>query len=494
MNSIRRTATATGPRTILLITVVGLCAWSGSAALGRPAGASSAQSTAQPARPNILFIITDDQDVGTLRFMPRVQALLAAEGLTFPNTFAVQPLCCPSRASILRGQYPHNTQIVHNAPPVGGFPKFRDLGHETSTLATWLRAAGYRTAFFGKYLNGYPTADRPNHVPPGWDEWYGAHEGPVRYYNYRITENGRVVSYGDGPGDYRTDVLTAKAVSFIETRQQGAAQPFFLYFSVPAPHADRPGDGPAIPAPRHRGALADLSAPRPPSFNEAGIDDKPAEIRRLPMLTGNQVAEIDEEFRTRLESLLAVDEAVERLVSALSARGELENTYIFFTSDNGYHLGEHRIPRGKNTLYEEAIRLPGLVRGPGVPAGLTRPHFVLNIDFAPTFADLAGASVPGFVDGRSFAPLLRGSPTPVNQWRADFLLEVTSPMGITDRGLRTGDWAFFRFANGDTSLYDLRQDPFQVDSVHQTASPELLRALTARLSELADCRGQTCRN
>jgi len=326
MNSIRRTAAATVPRTILLIGVVGACTWAGSAALGRPTFAASGQSVAQPMRPNLLFILTDDQDVGTLRFMPRVQALLAAEGLTFPNTFAVQPLCCPSRASILRGQYPHNTQIVHNAPPVGGFAKFRDLGHETSTLAVWLRAAGYRTAFFGKYLNGYPTADRPDHVPPGWDEWYGAHEGPVRYYNYRMTENGRVVGYGDGPGDYRTDVLTEKAVSFIETRQQGAAQPFFLYFSVPAPHADRPGDGPAIPAPRHRGALADLSAPRPPSFNEADIDDKPSEIQPLPMLTGNQVAEIDEEFRTRVESLLAVDEAVERLVRALSARGELENT------------------------------------------------------------------------------------------------------------------------------------------------------------------------
>jgi arylsulfatase A-like enzyme len=129
-----------------------------------------------------------------------------------------------------------------------------------------------------------------------------------------------------------------------------------------------------------------------------------------------------------------------------------------------------------------------------VPAGLTRQHFVLNIDFAPTFADLAGASIPDFVDGRSMVPLLRGSPTPVSQWRRDFLLEVTSPMGITDRGLRTGDHALFRFANGDTSLYDLREDPFQVDSVHRAASPELLRALTARLSELASCRGQTCRN
>jgi N-acetylglucosamine-6-sulfatase len=494
MKTIRRAGSARALRSVGLIAVLGACVWSGLAAPGQPALVASAQSVAGPPRPNILFILTDDQDVGSLRFMPKVQVLLAAQGLTSPNTFAVQPLCCPSRASILRGQYPHNTQIVHNAPPVGGFPKFRDLGHETSTLATWLQTAGYRTAFFGKYLNGYPTADRPEHVPPGWDEWYGAHEGPVRYYNYRMTENGRVVSYGARPEDYRTDVLTGKAVSFIEARPRNASPPFFIYFSVPAPHADRPGDGPAIPARRHLGALGDVSAPRPPSFNEADVDDKPTEIRQRPMLTDGQVAEIDEEYRTRVESLLAVDEAVERLVGALSARGELANTYIVFTSDNGYHLGEHRIPRGKNTLYEESIRLPGIVRGPGVPAGLTREHFVLNIDFAPTFADLAGASIPDFVDGRSFASLLRGSPTPVNQWRRDFLLEVTSPMGVTDRGLRTRDYAFFRFANGETSLFDLRQDPYQVDSVHRSVDPQILQALTARLSELANCRGQTCRN
>jgi arylsulfatase A-like enzyme len=286
-----------------------------------------------------------------------------------------------------------------------------------------------------------------------------------------MTENGRVVSYGESHKDYRTDVLTEKAPSFIETRQR-------------------------IPAPRHLGTFADVSAPRPLSFNEADIDDKPSEIQRLPVLTDEQVAELDTEFRTRVAALLAVDEAVERIVRALSARGELENTYIFFTSDNAYHVGEHRIPRGKNTLYEEAIRLPGIVRGPGVPAGLTRQHFVLNIDFAPTFAELAGASIPEFVDGRSFVSLLRSPPTPVNQWRRDFLLEVTSPMAITDRGLRTYEHAYFRFANGDTSLYDLRQDPYQVDSVYQTEDPTLIRALSARLSELnlATCRGQTCRN
>ena len=481
-----------GVRRTGLAGLLGVCIWWASSSTGPAPLAASVQLPAQPPRTNILFILTDDQEVGSLRFMPRVQSLLAAQGVTFSNAFAVQPLCCPSRASILRGQYPHNTEILNNAPPVGGFAKFRDLGRETSTMATWLKAAGYRTAFFGKYLNGYPAPERLTHVPPGWDEWYGAHEGPVRYYNYRMTENGQVVNYGESAGDYRTDVLLGKALAFLEARQPNAP-PFFIYFSVPAPHADRPGDGPAIPAPRHRGASANLAAPRPPSFNEADVADKPSEIRERPVLTDAQAAEIDAEYRTRVESLLAVDEAVERLVAALSAQGELERTYIFFMSDNGYHLGEHRIPRGKNTLYEEAIRLPHIVRGPGVPAGLTREHFVLNIDLAPTFAELAGAPIPAFVDGRSLVPLLRGSPTPVGQWRQDFLLEVTNAKGITDLGLRNSEYAFFKFANGDTSLYDLRQDPYQVTSVHRAADSRLLQTLTARLTALARCRGQACR-
>jgi N-acetylglucosamine-6-sulfatase len=493
MNPIRRSLLANALRTIALAGLLGTLVESGSPGgveTGPPAIAASTQS----ARPNILFILTDDQDVATLRFMPSVQTLLAAEGLTLSNTFAVQPLCCPSRASILRGQYPHNTKILHNEPPLGGFAKFRDLGHEASTLATWLQAAGYRTALMGKYLNGYPTADDPSYVPPGWNEWYGANEGPTRYFNYRMTENGKVISYGDSPSDYRTDVLTAKALSFIEKRDRNATQPFFLYFSVPAPHADARGDGPAIPAPRHLGAFGDVAAPRPPSFNEVDIGDKPSASQSLPLLTETQVAQLDDEYRTRVRALLAVDEAVKRIIGALSARGELENTYIFFTSDNGYHLGEHRIRRGKNTLYEESIRLPGIVRGPGVPAGLTREHFVLNIDFAPTFAELAGAPIPGFVDGRSIVPLLRASPPPVTQWRQDFLMEVTSTQGITDHGLRTRDHAYFEFASGEISLYDFRQDPFQVDSLHQTANPELIRAWSARLSALATCSGQTCRD
>jgi N-acetylglucosamine-6-sulfatase len=190
-----------------------------------------------------------------------------------------------------------------------------------------------------------------------------------------------------------------------------------------------------------------------------------------------------------------VDESIERIIGALSARGELENTYIFFTSDNGYHLGQHRIPRGKNTLYEESARVPGIVRGPGVPAGLIREHFVLNIDFAPTFAELAGGSSPEFVDGRSLVPLLRSAVLPMEQWRQDVLLEVTANTGeLTSRALRTRDLVYFEYGTGHVALYDLREDPYQVRSLHEAVDPSMIEPLSARLSALATCAGRSCRD
>jgi N-acetylglucosamine-6-sulfatase len=358
-------------------------------------------------------------------------------------------------------------------------------------LATWLQGSGYRTAMFGKYLNGYLGRSGDSYVPPGWSVWYGANADPVTYYNEQISENGVVVRYGSDTADYHTDVLTEKVIAFIEGRERNAP-PFFIYLSGPAPHCDCMGDGPATPAARHVGSFAGVPAPRPPSFNEADISDKPPVAQR-PLLTAEQIAEVDQEYRTHIEALLAVDESIERIIGALAARGELDNTYIFFTSDNGYHFGQHRIPRGKNTLYEESIRVPGIVRGPGVPRGVTREEFVLNIDFAPTFAELAGARIPEFVDGRSLVPLL--GPTFGGEWRQDVLLEVTTNTGDrTDRALRTRDTAYFEFGTGDISLYDLRQDPYQINSLHAVADPQLLAGLSARLSALVSCAGPSCRD
>jgi N-acetylglucosamine-6-sulfatase len=458
--------------------------------------------TPELAKPNIIFILTDDQDLETLAHMPRVQALLVKQGLTFRNSFVTMSLCCPSRSSILTGQYPHNHNILNNAPPLGGFVKFRDLGRESSTVATWLRTVGYRTALFGKYLNGYPTADNPTYVPPGWDGWYGKFErGPDigDYFGYKLNENGRVVAYGKAPSDYLTDVLVEKAVAFIQSAAGDRRQPIFLYFAPYAPHAEGAPNGPPTPAPRHKGTLAHMTAPRSPSFNEADMSDKPSHIQGRPVLNAKQIDELDHEYRTRVESLLAVDEGVERILKALMERGELANSYIFFMSDNGYLLGQHRIPRGKNQPYEESIRVPLVVRGPGVPAGQSADHFALNIDFAPTIAELAGAPIRPSVDGRSLVPLLRGAKPPLANWRQDFLVESYTqpeapPTVQSYFALRTQDTLYVEYASGERELYDLKADPYQLSSLHKVAGSERMKALSNRLSKLKSCDAKTCRD
>jgi len=401
--------------------------------------------------------------------------------------FVTTPTCCPSRASILTGQYAHNHGVLTNEPPDGGFPKFRASRGEGSTIATWLRAVGYRTAFLGKYLNFYPDDDL-TYVPPGWDEWYGLID-EYKYYHYLLNENGQVLY----PLEYQTDVLAAKALDFVKRVSQ-SAQPFFLYLALVAPHL------PAQPAQRHRQAFSDISLPRPPSFDEADVSDKPAWIRRLPLLDASEIFLLDVVQRNRLRSLLAVDEAIEQLVNVLHAGGKLDDTVILFTSDNGFHLGEHRISTQKRTPYEESIRVPLLVRGPGMAQGRTLGHMVLNIDLAPTLAELGGAAGAEAADGRSLVPLLGSNPPPLEEWRQDFLLEHwgsdadNARLQIPDyHGLRTQDALFVKYQTGELELYDLRADPFQLESLHRRANPALLKRLSARLDALKRCAAATCR-
>ncbi|MGI8980023.1 MAG: sulfatase-like hydrolase/transferase [Pirellulaceae bacterium] len=276
-----------------------------------------------------MFIMSDDQDVATMQYMPHVQELLAAQGVTFENSFVTSSICCPSNVTALTGQYTFNHGILNNISPTGGFQKFVDMrtdgdpatqGDE-STLATWLDDAGYNTARVGKYLVQYPEGS--TYVPPGWDEWYSTYEGTGRYFNYRLNENGTVVPYGSVPEDYSTDVLTGKAVDFIDRAEANDAQPFFLQFTPSAPHGDNVQNGPATPAPRHLGMFAGAQAPRTPSFNEADVSDKALPIRNFPLLTSTQIAAIDREYQSRLEALQALDEGVERIVETLAARGPL---------------------------------------------------------------------------------------------------------------------------------------------------------------------------
>ena len=237
---------------------------------------------------------------------------------------------------------------------------------------------------------------------PGWDEWYAV-AGGVNFFNYTLNENGKLVRSGSEPEAYLTGVLTQKAADFIR-RTVPTGQPFFMYIAPYAPHQ------PATPAPQHEDAFFGVEAPRTPSFNEQDVSDKPIWVRNTPLRIPAQLAQIDALYRERLQSMLAVEDLVQRLIETLRALSQLGNTYIVFTSDNGFHLGQHRLPAGKNSAYEEDIRVPLIVRGPGVPGGTVVENLAVNIDLAPTFAELGGTAAPEFVDGRSLISLLRPEP------------------------------------------------------------------------------------
>ena len=364
-------------------------------------------------------MMTDDQTARSLRVMSNVRRLLARRGTTFTRSFTVYPQCCPSRASFLTGQYAHNHGVLGNSPPAGGYAK---LDH-SNTLPVWLQNAGYRTAHIGKYLNGYG-AGNPLEIPPGWTEWRGSVDpSTYRYTGYTLNENGTLTTYSR----YQTDVYARKAVDVIR-RRAPRARPFFLSVAFLAPHQGEPADpddpgagiGTPSPAARHRNAFASARLPRPPSFNEANVSDKPPGIRSRVLLPPVRVAAIRENYQQELESLLAVDRAVARVVRALRESSELGNTFVIFTSDNGFFHGEHRVAQGKNLPYEPAIRVPLVVRGPGVPAGRRLTKRVANIDLAPTIVDAAEARAGRVMDGRSLLPFFAHPGRPL---RRDLLVE-----------------------------------------------------------------------
>ena len=484
-----------------------------------------AANTGTPERPNVILILTDDLDVYSISHMPNLQSLLIEQGTTFENAFVTNSLCCPSRVTILRGQYAHNHEILSNEPPHGGFEKFRALGRQKSTAATWLQDEGYRTVFVGKYLNGY----EGTHVPPGWDEWYAV---SGNFMSTDLNENGKINHYDPG-SDHFTDVLAERATDYIRDPNGRVPsflvpdRPFFMWLGTTAPHQ------PAEPAPRHEDTLADVSMLRTPSFDEEDVSDKPAWIRDNPPLSPEQMALAEDLYRKRLQSMLAVDEMIGSLVSALKESGELDDTYIFFTSDNGYHLGIHRLSVGKWTAYEEDIRVPLIVRGPGVPEGRKLEHLVLNNDLAPTFADLAGVESPSFVDGRSLGPLLTDGAPPPEDWRQAFLMEAmaeaagtpsladeNTPRLLTgdpwpyedqprasplqeppfkDAGppvlqpIRTEDRLYVEYENGESELYDLREDPYQLHNLYRETGLEDLWRLEEGLEALRGCEAEECR-
>lgn len=417
---------------------------------------SLAQAT-QPAQPSIVLILTDDQRWDELVNMPTVQSGLVAKGVTFTNGFVVNPLCCPSRASILTGKYSHGTDVYSNIPPHGGFRTFKDI----STIATWLHAAGYATGFVGKYLNGY-TPLRSAYVPPGWDSWDaltfagGANVTPP-YYNYDMSIDGTQVHYGSTDADYTTDVFDGYAMHFLNSVP--IDQPLFLMFAPNAPHP------PATPPARYASAFPDLQPLRPPNYNEADVSDKPSYIQAAPLLGATRRAKQDALRLHQFQALLAVDDAVNDILAVLRNTGRLSNTLIFFLSDNGLEIGEHRWV-GKKVPYEESIRVPVIVRYDAMTnqIGATNGDFVLNIDVAPTLADAAGVPAPG-AEGTSLLPLLDGSAA---SWRSDFLIEHADSKTVTVPtycAVRDQRYKYVKYQTGEEELYDLQADPYELVNV-----------------------------
>jgi len=452
-------------------------------------------------RANIVFVLTDDLSSDLVRFMPHVLAM-ERHGLTFTNYFVSDSLCCPSRASIFTGNFPHDTHVYGNFGSTGGFQAFHRRGEERHTFAIALQRAGYRTAMMGKYLNGYgqvaghladgTATDVPStFVPPGWDEWDVAGWGYPEF-NYTLNENGVLRRYGHQPSDYLTDVLARKGVEFIH----GAARdhtPFFLELATFAPHS------PYAPAPVDRQDFAGLRAPRPPSFDVLP-SHAPQWLAAHPLLTHRQLARIDWAFRRRAQAVQAVDRMIGEIEQAFAANGLSADTYLVFSSDNGLHTGEYRLMPGKLTAFDTDIRVPLVVTGPGVPPGSRTPLMAENVDLAKTFAAIGATSLPG--DGQSLLPVLDGqSPS---RWRNAVLIEHRGPpLSVRDpdyqqpasgspttyEAMRTDSFLYVEYADREREFYDLRTDPFELHNIAGGLTPRKLARLHAELKALERCHG-----
>jgi arylsulfatase A-like enzyme len=451
-------------------------------------GAASSGKSQATTPPNVVVFMTDDQTVESMRVMPNVKTLIADQGVTFDNSFVSYSLCCPSRSTFLTGQYAHNHGVMSNAAPTGGYYKL----DSTNTLPVWLQRSGYQTILLGKYLNQYGTRNA-REIPPGWGQWYGTPDpSTYRYRNYTINENGTLVNFGNTAADYKTDVEASLGVDLIN-RQAADPRPFFMWVTFLAPHSGGPRDpddpsgiSTPQPAPRHRNHFATEPLPTPPSLNETDVSDKPAGIRNRPALTTARLNAIRENYQQRLESLLSVDEAIARMMNALAATGKLDNTYVIFTSDNGFMHGEHRVPQGKVVLYEPSIRVPLIIRGPGIPAGQRRSQFVVNADLAPTIAKVTGAQPGRVMDGRSLIPFAQDK---LLQSGRDILLETP-----TYSAVRSPNWLYAEYTTGEKELYNLARDRYELDSQQANPAFDPMEAnLAARLARLRACKGSVCR-
>jgi N-acetylglucosamine-6-sulfatase len=458
-------------------------------------------------KPNIVFVLTDDLSMDLLRFMPHVTAMARA-GVTFTNYFVSDSLCCPSRASIFTGDFPHDTGVFSNFGAGGGFNAFYKHRDELHTFPIALQRAGYLTAMMGKYLNGYLettghaadgqiTSVPGTYIPPGFSEWDVAGWGYPEF-NYTMNQDGKLHYYGHQPSDYLTDVITRTGISFIN-RSAKLRKPFFLELATFAPHT------PYVPAPRDADEFPGLQAPRPPNFDVLPTNP-PKWLAAHRPLTRRQIAKINSAFRRRAQSVQDVDRMIGRIEQTLTADGLARNTYLIFSSDNGLHTGEYRLMPGKLTAFDTDIHVPLVVTGPGVPAGQRTAAMAENIDLAKTFAAIAGTTVRS--DGHSLLGPIHGRV--LADWRNAILVEHHGgPMSVFDpdfqqspsgspttyEAMRTASFLYVEYADGEREFYDLRRDPFELHNIADELSAQVRRRLHAELRALEHCHGgQRCWN
>jgi N-acetylglucosamine-6-sulfatase len=530
-----------------------LVAFAALAVLGLPGAAQARPVTAmRDGRPNILVIMTDDQASTDVAQMPNVQRLLAARGTTFADATDSFPLCCPARATFITGQYAHNHGVNGNFYPYGWY----GMKHRGNILPAWLQQAGYRTALIGKWLNGYGALDAHGEVPTGFRIWRGLLDvSAYDYYNYVMNKNGTLKTWGDAdfarklvefanvevipidpsnafatvlaklrevfgpppytyfgaqnPQDYSPDV-TGKITEDLVQAERNSTKPFFIWWAPAAPHREdvattllgRKGRDPR-PAPRYADKLSGYTLPRPPSFNEADFADKSSNMRdHAPSLTDAQIQQLQLDYEGRVGSLLAVDDHVAQLIKILRTTDQLRNTLIVFVSDNGWLQGEHRIPGDKFLPYEESIRVPFILRGPGVPVNKTVHGQVSNIDFAPTLVDIAKAKAGRTMDGVSLMPTVRHPRPPPNR---AYELEAPAPLFAGNvpqnqwdrpyKGVRTDRYTYVVYTEtGEQELYDLGTDPYELHNVVNDPAYSTIKArLAAKLAKLDRCKGYSCK-